>query len=108
MHSSSTYSIGKERIVKAVARALRTKVFCEARKRAILACQADAELDALITSNPLEAKVHLLPLGMITSDALPDYMDKFKGKFDKVVGFRPTGWTCVPDCPSSHQILTCK
>ncbi|RXW23969.1 hypothetical protein EST38_g1861 [Candolleomyces aberdarensis] len=90
-----TYSIGKERIVKAVAKALDTKVFCDKRKAAILKCQEDPELHSLLTSNPLDASVHLLPLGMITSDKLPEYLEKFKSKFTKVVGFRPTGWTYV-------------
>ncbi|GLB41851.1 putative DNA repair metallo-beta-lactamase [Lyophyllum shimeji] len=88
-----TYSIGKERIVKAIAHALQTKVYCDARKAAILRCQADAELDALLTSDPLDAGVHLVPLGFITSDKLKIYMERFKGKFTKAVGFRPTGWT---------------
>jgi len=90
-----TYSIGKERIVKAIAHALKCKVYCDARKAAILRCQADPELDALLTSNPLEACIHLVPLGIVTSDKLKNYMDRFKGNFDKAVGFRPTGWTYV-------------
>lgn len=91
-----TYSIGKERIVKAVAHALQSKVYCDARKRAILLCQADPELDALLTSDPLVARVHLVPLGVITSDKLKTYVERFKGHFTKVVGFRPTGWTYSP------------
>ncbi|KAJ2934029.1 hypothetical protein H1R20_g3046, partial [Candolleomyces eurysporus] len=105
-----TYSIGKERIVKAVAKALDTKVFCDKRKAAILKCQEDPELHSLLTSNPLDASVHLLPLGMITSDKLPEYLEKFKSKFTKVVGFRPTGWTYVQpsgtdQLPSINAIL---
>ncbi|KAG6812732.1 hypothetical protein H0H92_000949 [Tricholoma furcatifolium] len=88
-----TYSIGKERIVKAIAHALSSKVYCDARKAAILRCQGDAELDALLTSNPLEAAVHVVPLGLITSDKLKEYLERFKGKFSKAAGFRPTGWT---------------
>jgi hypothetical protein len=70
-----TYSIGKERIVKGefavqlwlleskasdpsltagVARALNSKIYCDARKRSILLCEADPELHALLTSDPLE------------------------------------------------------
>ncbi|KAG6833247.1 hypothetical protein H0H87_009868 [Tephrocybe sp. NHM501043] len=90
-----TYSIGKERIVKAIAHALNSKVYCDARKAAILRCQADAELDVLLTSDPLDATVHLVPLGTITSDKLKVYIDRFNGKFTKAAGFRPTGWTCV-------------
>ncbi|RDB23954.1 DNA cross-link repair protein pso2/snm1 [Hypsizygus marmoreus] len=98
-----TYSIGKERIVKAIAQALQTKVYCDARKADILRCQADAELNALLCSNPLEANVHLVPLGLISSDKLKPYAERFKGKFSKVVGFRPTGWTYTQPAGSEQM-----
>lgn len=88
-----TYSIGKERIVKAVARALGSQVYCDSRKAAILHCEDDEELEAMLTSDPLAAIVHLAPLGTIATDRLKIYMDRFKGTFTKAVGFRPTGWT---------------
>ncbi|KAF8916214.1 DNA repair metallo-beta-lactamase-domain-containing protein [Mucidula mucida] len=88
-----TYSIGKERIVKAMAQALGTKVYCDSRKAAILRCQCDPDLHALLTSKPLEASVHVVPLSTIVSDKLKEYVDRFKGHFDRAVGFRPTGWT---------------
>ncbi|KIJ20718.1 hypothetical protein PAXINDRAFT_66030 [Paxillus involutus ATCC 200175] len=88
-----TYSIGKERIVKAIAQALKTKIYCDTRKAAILRCQSDSELHALLTSDPIEGGVHLLPLSMISSDKLKSYVQRFKGMFSRAVGFRPTGWT---------------
>ncbi|KAF7983348.1 hypothetical protein HWV62_22317 [Athelia sp. TMB] len=88
-----TYSIGKERIVKAIAKALNSKVYCDARKAAILRCQSDPELHALLTTDPLAAIVHVVPLGLIAADKLATYIERFKGKFTRVVGFRPTGWT---------------
>ncbi|KAF9479593.1 DRMBL-domain-containing protein [Pholiota conissans] len=91
-----TYSIGKERIVKAIAHALNSKVYCDSRKAAILRCQGDSELDALLTSNPRDAMIHLVPLGTITSDHLNTYLNRFKGVYTNVIGFRPTGWTFVP------------
>ncbi|EIW79144.1 DRMBL-domain-containing protein [Coniophora puteana RWD-64-598 SS2] len=91
-----TYSIGKERIVKAIANALNTKVYCDARKAAILRCQNDPELDALLTKDPVQGGVHLLPLGMIVSDKLKPYLQRFKSTYSRVLGFRPTGWTYTP------------
>ncbi|KAH9951149.1 DNA repair metallo-beta-lactamase-domain-containing protein [Amylocystis lapponica] len=88
-----TYSIGKERIVKAIAKALQTKVYCDSRKTAILRCQPDPELHALLTNDPYGAGIHLVPLGVISSDRLKEYVERWKGHFSKVVGFRPTGWT---------------
>jgi len=77
----------------AIAQALRTKVYCDAHKMAILRCQNDPELHALLTEDPSEAGVHLLPLGMIVSDKLKAYVQRFKGVYSRAVGFRPTGWT---------------
>ncbi|KAJ7267384.1 DNA cross-link repair protein pso2/snm1 [Mycena rebaudengoi] len=91
-----TYSVGKERIVKAIAQALQSKIYCDSRKAAILRCQPDPELHAMLTSDPLCADVHILPLGMISFEKLQIYLERFKGKFTKVVGFRPTGWTFSP------------
>ncbi|KAF8817456.1 DRMBL-domain-containing protein [Phlegmacium glaucopus] len=91
-----TYSIGKERVVKAIAQALNSKVYCDARKSAILRCQDDSDLNALLTSNPMDAIVHLVPLSTITTDRMKIYLDRFKGSYDKIIGFRPTGWTYSP------------
>lgn len=59
----------------------------------ILRCHADDELNALLTSSPLEANVHLVPLAVIVSDRLKAYLDQYRSVFNRVVGFRPTGWT---------------
>ncbi|KAH7920380.1 DRMBL-domain-containing protein [Leucogyrophana mollusca] len=98
-----TYSIGKERIVKAVAQALKTKIYCDARKAAILRCQTDPELHSLLTSDPIEGGVHLLPLGMITSDKIKPYVERFKGTYSRAVAFRPTGWTYTPPSGSEQS-----
>lgn len=97
-----TYSIGKERIVKAIAQALKTKIYCDAHKGAILRCQNDSELHALLTKDPSEAGVHIVPLHMIVSDKLKTYVQRFKGTYSRVVGFRPTGWTYTP--PSGSDL----
>ncbi|KAH8108880.1 DRMBL-domain-containing protein [Phellopilus nigrolimitatus] len=106
-----TYTIGKERIVKAIAQALNTKVYCDARKTAILHCQDDPELHALLASNPLEAGVHVVPLGMVASDRFKDYMARWKGRWTRAVAFRPTGWTYAPPAgtdlaPSIASVLS--
>lgn len=88
-----TYSIGKERIVKAVAKALNSKVYCDGRKRDILLCQDDPDLHDMLTSDPKEAQVHLVPLQTINLERIEPYFTRFRGSFSSVVGFRPTGWT---------------
>ncbi|KAJ7509864.1 DNA repair metallo-beta-lactamase-domain-containing protein [Mycena galericulata] len=98
-----TYSVGKERIVKAVAQAVNSKIYCDSRKAAILRCQPDPELHALLTADPLAANVHILPLGMISLDKLQRYLERFRGIFTKVVGFRPTGWTFRPPAGTTQS-----
>lgn len=88
-----TYSIGKERIVKAVAKTLESKVYCDTRKRAILLCQDDPDLHGMLTNDPREAQVHLVPLQTINLERIEPYFSKFRGSFGSVIGFRPTGWT---------------
>ncbi|KAI2638033.1 DRMBL-domain-containing protein [Xylaria nigripes] len=87
-----TYSIGKERICKAVAQALNTKIFASASKIKICSQLGDPELVALMTSNPYEAQVHMQMLMEIRAETLQDYLDSYKPHFTHVVGFRPSGW----------------
>ncbi|KAK8849727.1 hypothetical protein IAR55_005062 [Kwoniella newhampshirensis] len=98
-----TYSIGKERIVKAVAKALGTKIYCDPRKKGILLCQTDAELHSLMSDDPITSQVHLLPLGNIQLDRLQPYLARLHPHFDRVLAFRPTGWAYSP--PAGTDML---
>ncbi|TYJ58930.1 hypothetical protein B9479_000364 [Cryptococcus floricola] len=42
------------------------------------------------------AQVHLLPLGNIQADRLHPYLANLHPHFDRVLGFRPTGWSYSP------------
>ena len=91
-----TYSIGKERICLGIAKALNSKIFAPPAKMRICACLEDPELNALLTSNPYEAQVHMQTLMEIRAETLHDYLVTYKGHFQRVVGFRPTGWSYRP------------
>jgi len=54
-----TYSIGKERIVMGIAKALGTKIYAPVGKRRICACLEDQELMDLITDDPKQGQVHM-------------------------------------------------
>lgn len=54
-----TYSIGKERIVVGIAKALRTKIYASYARRRICACLEDQELMDMITDDPKEGQVHM-------------------------------------------------
>jgi len=105
MHLLRTYSIGKERIVKAVAQALNSRIYCETRKRKLFECQEDETLMDLLDDDPYSCNVHVMPLQTITSDRLLEYLEHWKGRWDKVLGFRPTGWTSVLDAGGYFGLL---
>ncbi|KIY44984.1 DRMBL-domain-containing protein [Fistulina hepatica ATCC 64428] len=91
-----TYSIGKERIVKAIAHALGSKVYCDARKMSYLQRQPDPELHAMLTANAQEADVHVIPLGLISAENIKPYLNRHQGPWTHVVALRPTGWSFSP------------
>ncbi|QPH00856.1 hypothetical protein C2857_004914 [Epichloe festucae Fl1] len=91
-----TYSIGKERICIAIAKALKTKIFANPGKMRICKQLDDPELAALLTTNPVEAQVHMQSLMEIRAETLQEYLNGYKPHFSRIVGFRPTGWTFRP------------
>ncbi|OAA67616.1 DNA cross-link repair protein [Cordyceps fumosorosea ARSEF 2679] len=91
-----TYSIGKERICVAIAKALRTKIFASPSKIKICKQLGDAELTSLLTSNPIEAQVHMQMLMEIRAETLQEYLNSYKPHFSRIVGFRPSGWNFRP------------
>ncbi|KAF9182209.1 DNA break repair nuclease [Haplosporangium sp. Z 11] len=89
-----TYLIGKERVFKAIAKAIKSKVYVQPSKQQILACLDDAELMDMLTPNRLEAQVHLLHMGSgMSPEALQDYLDSLGPTFTRLIAIRPTGWT---------------
>lgn len=52
----------------------------------------------MLTDNPREACVHIVPLSLVSTERLKGYANGWKDTFSSVVGFRPTGWTCVTLC----------
>lgn len=91
-----TYSIGKERICVAIAKALKSKIFATPAKIRICKQLDDPELSALLTSDPKEAQVHMQMLMEIRAETLQEYLNSYKPHFTHIVGFRPSGWNFRP------------
>jgi DNA cross-link repair 1A protein len=87
-----TYSIGKERICKAIAQALGSKIYAPPAKNRIVKQLGDPELAELLTSDPREAQVHMQMLMEIRAETLQEYLNGYKPHFSRIVGFRPSGW----------------
>jgi DNA cross-link repair 1A protein len=91
-----TYSIGKERICISIAKALKSKIFASPGKIKICKQLDDPELTALLTSDPLEAQVHMQMLMEIRAETLQEYLNSYKPYFSRIVGLRPSGWNFRP------------
>lgn len=88
-----TYTIGKERVFYNIAKTLQSKIYVTEHKKRILLCQENNELSQLLTSNPEEAQVHVLPLGDIRPDNMSKYLLDHQHKYRRLLAFKPTGWT---------------
>lgn len=95
-----TYTIGKEKIVMACAKALGTRIYCaDPRKYRVYAQLEDDELHSLLTRDPLQAYVHVTSLMNINGDSLQEHSSKMRSlgmRIDRSIAFRPTGWTYRP------------
>lgn len=91
-----TYSIGKERICVAIAKALGSKIFASPAKIKICKQLDDPELTSLLTPDPVEAQVHMQMLMEIRAETLQGYLDSYRPHFSRIVGFRPSGWNFRP------------
>lgn len=106
-----TYSIGKERICLGVAKALNSKIYAPPQKQRIVAALEDAELTSRMTTDPLDAQVHMQMLMEIRAETLADYLTAYKPSFSRIVGFRPSGWNYRPpqsrftESPSVQNVL---
>ncbi|CAO3627839.1 unnamed protein product [Mucor fragilis] len=88
-----TYTIGKERVFINIARMLKCKIYAPYKKKRILLCQQDDELKSMLTNNPSEALVHVVPLRDIRADIMSSYLKEHQAHFTSLIAFKPTGWT---------------
>ncbi|OLY83622.1 DNA cross-link repair protein pso2/snm1 [Smittium mucronatum] len=99
-----TYIIGKERLF--IARALNSKIYVDPKKRRTLMLFEDDTLVQILTDNPNDAQVHVVPLNSIKKQLMEEYLDRYKETFDFLVAFRPTGWTFQSNIGHARYIET--
>lgn len=91
-----SYTIGKERLFLEVARQLRMKVYVGVAKRKTLAAlDLRPEYAQWLTTNEHEARIQAVPLGLTNLASMARIARHYKGRFNTVVAFRPTGWTAA-------------
>lgn len=95
----STYVIGKEKILLALAQRCSCLVFVDERKFAILKC-LDLDNFDIFTTNPSATDVHVVSWNFL-GETWPFFRPNFekmekvlkKTGYSRIVGFVPTGWT---------------
>jgi DNA cross-link repair 1A protein len=88
-----TYTIGKERVCFAAARAAGRPLYAGAAKREVLAClDLTPEERGLITTSDAATNLHIAPMGAVSFARMKGVLAHYKGRFNTVVGFAPTGW----------------
>ncbi|WIA09950.1 hypothetical protein OEZ85_010163 [Tetradesmus obliquus] len=90
-----SYHIGKERAYLGAAQALGCKVYADAAKRRLLQLlDLPHEQLALLTDDPSAARLHVAHMAPPDPGRLAAaYVDKPGSPWQRVVAFRPTGWT---------------
>jgi len=76
-----TYQIGKEKVVRAIADALGSKIYADAAKRRILVQLQDDDLNRLITDDPAKACVHITSMADVRISALKKYQAKYSQQY---------------------------
>jgi DNA cross-link repair 1A protein len=88
-----TYTIGKERVFRAIAEALDCKIYAPYRKTKLLLMQENPELTDRLTDDPWKTCLHVVRMGDLGLDTLKKYLEVYTPRYKCVVAFRPTGWT---------------
>lgn len=92
-----SYSIGKERLFLALAKALDSCIYCaDARKYETYALLDDPTLQSRLTKDPMSARVHVVTLNALSLDTLRAYTETFVRRgmsISHTIAIRPTGWT---------------
>ncbi|XP_033840918.1 DNA cross-link repair 1A protein [Periophthalmus magnuspinnatus] len=99
-----SYSVGKEKVFLALADVLGSKVCLSRDKFNTMCCLESEEIKQRITTDWKSAQVHVLPMMQLSFKKLQDHLARFSTKYDKLVAFKPTGWTFSQQVESVEDI----
>jgi len=87
------YTVGKERIFKAIASGLEAKVWGDTKRVRTWRCLEDSEILGRLVGDRKRAQVQVIMNQLIGWPKLGMELDKVGGKWNHVLGVKPTGWT---------------
>eukprot|EP00079_Xenopus_tropicalis_P031540 XP_017945311.1 PREDICTED: DNA cross-link repair 1A protein [Xenopus tropicalis] len=88
-----TYAVGKEKVFLAIADVLGCKVCMSQDKYRTMQCLESADIRSVVTTDWHSTALHVLPMMQVNFKGLNVHLGKFSGKYDRVLAFKPTGWT---------------
>ncbi|KAJ3126602.1 hypothetical protein HK098_007357 [Nowakowskiella sp. JEL0407] len=88
-----SYTIGKEKVFRTIAKVTNSKVYADAQKRRVLRCLMDTELDQMFVTKPEDADIHVVSMGKLNKDAVWEKLSGLRRRYKQVVVIKPTGWT---------------
>ncbi|KAM6951174.1 DNA cross-link repair 1A protein [Aplochiton taeniatus] len=88
-----SYSVGKEKVFLALAEVLGSKVCLSRDKYNIMCCLDSEPIKRLATTDWNAGQVHVLPMMQLNFKNLQAHLSRFRGQYDQLVAFKPTGWT---------------
>uniref|UniRef100_A0A8C5HK59 DNA cross-link repair 1A protein n=1 Tax=Gouania willdenowi TaxID=441366 RepID=A0A8C5HK59_GOUWI len=99
-----SYSVGKEKVFLALADVLGSKVCLSRDKYNTMCCLESEQIRERITTDWKGAQVHVLPMMQISFNKLQAHLARFSGQYDRLVAFKPTGWTFSQQVESVEDI----
>jgi DNA cross-link repair 1A protein len=94
------YTIGKERVFIAIAEKLQSKIYVTKEKKKIIDCLENDNFQKMLTLDPNEAGLHVIPMGKLNIKDLTEHLDKFPA-YNYLIAIKPTGWTHKEDASNS-------
>lgn len=99
-----SYSVGKEKVFLALAEVLGSKVCLSRDKYNTMCCLESEQVKQRITTDWKAAQVHVLPMMQLSFNKLQSHLSRFTQQYDRMVAFKPTGWTFSQQLQSVEDI----
>ncbi|XP_019938690.2 DNA cross-link repair 1A protein [Paralichthys olivaceus] len=99
-----SYSVGKEKVFLALAEVLGSKVCLSRDKYNTMCCLESEQVRQRITTDWKAAQVHVLPMMQLSCNKLQQHLARFSQQYDRLVAFKPTGWTFSQQMESVEDI----
>ncbi|XP_061822690.2 DNA cross-link repair 1A protein [Nerophis lumbriciformis] len=99
-----SYSVGKEKVFLALAEVLGSKVCLSRDKFNTMCCLESEHIKKSLTTDWKAGRVHVLPMMQLNVKKLREHLAKFSSQYDRLVAFKPTGWTFSQQMGSVEDI----